>query len=193
MTLELLRAFFKEFHPTPVENQKLIHAGVLVPLFIHDNEMYTIFTQRTDKVEHYKGQVSFPGGVYDTSDTTIIETALREAYEEIGIPPSAFEVLGVLNDYITPTGFRITPVVAYLSTFPKFIINQIEVSEVFIAPISFFVDNKNERIEQRLRNGILMNVFFYKYRNFTIWGATAAILHSFLHLLTEWVNSKNAL
>ena len=91
--------------PSPIE------AAVLVGLVARTDGWRVLFTRRTDALRHHAGQVSFPGGRCDPCDATPIDTALREAHEEVGIEPAQVEVLGCLPDYITGTGFRVTPVV----------------------------------------------------------------------------------
>jgi 8-oxo-dGTP pyrophosphatase MutT (NUDIX family) len=188
-----IRRFFETFQRQECDDRDLLPAGVLVPLFEKNGELHVVLTQRTDEVEHHKGQISFPGGVKNERDTTIIETALRETEEEIGLTRNVVNVLGMLNDFQTPSGFCITPVVALLLTVPSFSINAAEVSQIFDVPLSFFLDAHNERVEQHERSGKMMNVYFYRYRQYEIWGATAAILRSFLHDLMMWLENKKTL
>ena len=188
-----IRRFFETFQRQECDDRDLLPAGVLVPLFEKNGELHVVLTQRTDEVEHHKGQISFPGGVKNERDTTIIETALRETEEEIGLTRNVVNVLGMLNDFQTPSGFCITPVVALLLTVPSFSINAAEVSQIFDVPLSFFLDAHNERVEQHERSGKMMNVYFYRYRQYEIWGATAAILRSFLHDLMMWLENYKTL
>ena len=188
-----IRRFFETFQRQECDDRGLLPAGVLVPLFEKNGELHVVLTQRTDEVEHHKGQISFPGGVKNERDTTIIKTALRETEEEIGLTRNVVNVLGMLNDFQTPSGFCITPVVALLLTVPSFSINAAEVSQIFDVPLSFFLDAHNERVEQHERSGKMMNVYFYRYRQYEIWGATSAILRSFLHDLMMWLENKKTL
>jgi 8-oxo-dGTP pyrophosphatase MutT (NUDIX family) len=188
-----IRQFLETFQRQECNSRDLIAAGVLVPLFERNGELHVVLTQRTDEVEHHKGQISFPGGVKNEQDTTIIETALRETEEEIGLSRNAVDVLGILNDFQTPSGFCITPVVAFLLSVPSFSINAVEVSQIFDVPLSFFLDTRNERVERYKRFGKMMNVYFYRYRQYEIWGATAAILRSFLYDLMMWLENKKTL
>jgi 8-oxo-dGTP pyrophosphatase MutT (NUDIX family) len=188
-----IRQFLEAFQRQECNSRDLFPAGVLVPLFESNGELHVVLTQRTDEVEHHKGQISFPGGVKNERDTTIIETALRETEEEIGLPRNAVNVLGMLNDFQTPSGFRITPVVTFLLSVPSFSINTAEVSQIFDVPLSFFLDARNERVEQHERSAKMMNVYFYRYGQYEIWGATAAILRSFLHDLMMWLDNKKTL
>ena len=188
-----IRQFLESFQRQECSSRGLISAGVLVPLFERNGELHVVLTQRTNEVKHHKGQISFPGGVKNEQDTTIIETALRETEEEIGLPRNEVTVLGMLNDFQTPSGFRITPVVAFLLSVPSFSINTAEVSRIFDVPLSFFIDARNERVERRERSGKMMNDYFYRYGQYEIWGATAAMLRSFLHDLMVWLDNKKTL
>jgi 8-oxo-dGTP pyrophosphatase MutT (NUDIX family) len=186
---ENIRRFLETFQRQECDRRDLLPAGVLVPLFERNGELHVVLTQRTDEVEHHKGQISFPGGVKNERDTTIIETALRETEEEIGLPRNAVKVFGMLNDFQTSSGFRITPVVAFLLSVPSFSINTAEVSQIFDIPLSFFLDVRNEHVERHKRSGKMMNIYFYRYGQYEIWGATAAMLRSFLHDLMMRVAS----
>jgi 8-oxo-dGTP pyrophosphatase MutT (NUDIX family) len=193
ITLAHIRSFFSSFYRNEINNPALIRAGVLVPLFMQNGKLHVVLTQRTEEVEQHKGQVSFPGGTRDTCDATIIDTALREAEEEIGLTRNTVEVLGVLNDFCTPSGFCITPVVGFLPLIPSFVLNKTEVSEVFDVPLSFFLNSSNERIDRRERFGKMTNVYFYSYGEHEIWGATAEILRTFLHALNTEIEHKKTL
>jgi 8-oxo-dGTP pyrophosphatase MutT (NUDIX family) len=188
-----IRQFFETFQRQECKSMDLLPAGVLIPLFERGGELHIVFTQRTDEVEHHKGQISFPGGVKNEQDMTIIETALRETEEEIGLSRNTINVLGILDDFQTPSGFCITPVVAFLLSVPLFSINPAEVSQIFDVPLSFFIDIHNERIERNNRSGKMVNVYFYRYGQYEIWGATAAMLRSFLYNLKMWFENKKTL
>jgi len=180
-----IRQYFKTYKRKECDNKSLSPAGVLVPLFERNGELYVLFTQRTNEVEHHKGQVSFPGGIKTKEDKDIVETALRETEEEIGLPRNAITVLGILNDFPTLTGFCITPVVAFISSDSQFSISTTEVSQVFDVPLLFFLDYRNERTEQYKQSGKTTDVYFYYYEQYEIWGATAAVIRSFLHDLVR--------
>jgi 8-oxo-dGTP pyrophosphatase MutT (NUDIX family) len=193
ISLNQIRQFLETHRRQECNSGDLCPAGVLVLLFERDNELRVVLTQRTNDVEHHKGEISFPGGVKNDRDLTIIETALRETEEEIGLSRDEVNVLGVLNDFQTPSGFYITPVIAVLLSLPSFSINTAEVSQIFDVPLSFFLDPRNERIEPHKRSGKIMDVYFYRYGTYEIWGATAAILRSFLHDLMTWIGNKKTL
>jgi 8-oxo-dGTP pyrophosphatase MutT (NUDIX family) len=130
----------------------LFPADVLILIFERNRGLQVVLTQRTNEVELHKGKILFPGVTKNVRDTTIIETALRETEEEIGLSRDIVNVLGILIDFQTPSGFCITPVVAFLLSTPSFSINTAEVSQIFDVPLSFFLDPCNERVEQHKRS-----------------------------------------
>ena len=159
------------------------HSAVLVPIVNSEDGLSFLFTKRTETVETHKGQVSFPGGVIDRNDADIITTALREAEEEIGMPRQAVQIVGVLDDLATPTGFVITPVVGFIETLPPLTANVEEVDEVFQVPVDFFIERANATAGMRMIEGTQLEVWYYKTGSHTIWGATAAIIRSLLQRL----------
>lgn len=158
----------------------LSRAAVLVPLVYHGAEPDLLFTLRTDTVETHKGQISFPGGVMDRDDVHAVATALRETEEEVGVPSTHIEPIGLLDDLQTPTGFSITPVVGLITNLPPLRLNPEEVAEVFFVPLKFFLDPLAGRREERLVRGRLWDVWYYDHGGRTIWGVTAAIIRSFI-------------
>jgi 8-oxo-dGTP pyrophosphatase MutT (NUDIX family) len=158
-------------------------AGVLVPIVFGTGTPELLFTKRTELVETHKGQVSFPGGMMDPDDGDIVRTALREAWEEVGIPASSIEVVGILDDLPTPTGFIITPVVGIIQQLPSLSPNLDEVADVFRVPLPFFTNPDNGRMEIWESLGRPYEVWYYESGSHTIWGATAMIVRSLLKRL----------
>ena len=163
--------------PLPVGFQR---AAVLVPIEFRSAGPELLFTRRTETVETHKGQVSFPGGAVDKEDAGPVQTALREMEEEVGIDAQWVDVLGLLDDMETPTGFVITPVVGELRSGASILPNASEVAEVFRVPLGFFDDPRNGRKEFRMVRGIAREVWHYEAGAHTIWGATAAIVRSLI-------------
>lgn len=158
-------------------------AAVLVPIISANHKVQLLFTKRTNTVETHKGQISFPGGMVDSSDADIVYTALREAHEEIGLPPDSVEVLGVLDDMATPSGFVITPVVGMIGSLPDLRLNCEEVAEVFRVDFDFFSSGLNGRTEMREVRGRMHELWFYEWGEHCIWGATAMMIRSLLKKL----------
>jgi 8-oxo-dGTP pyrophosphatase MutT (NUDIX family) len=142
-----------------------------------------VVTQRTQDVEHHKGQISFPGGAYEPGDEGLKMTALRETHEEIGIPPEAVEVLGALDDFTTVTDFVVTPFVGILPYPLDYTLNPYEVEAVVEVPISFLLDSTRLRVEPVEYDGRTLEVYFWDFGPYTIWGATARMLKGFIELV----------
>jgi len=166
------------------EDPALRCAAVLVPLLLKNDEWHVLVTQRTNEVPHHKGQISFPGGACDKEDADILATALRETYEEIGVPPLAVDVLGLLDDMFTSSHFVITPVVGVIPYPYPCRLNPVEVEATVEVPLSFLRDPAHLRTEQVEFEGSPMELLFWDYGAYTIWGATARILKGFLEL--DW-------
>ena len=161
-----------------------IPAAVLLLFVYHSDEPYLVFTKKTETVPHHKGQFSFPGGVVETFDASRVETALREAREEIGLDPAAVEVLGILDDVPTATTrFVITPVVALCPTPVALRADGREIERVLEVPLRDLLDPARFHEELWERGGEVRPVAFFTYGEDVIWGATARILKDFLDLV----------
>jgi 8-oxo-dGTP pyrophosphatase MutT (NUDIX family) len=169
-----------------LDQSDLVSAAVLVPITDH-GEPHVLFTKKTSSVPHHKGQFSFPGGVVELRDGSRVETALREAWEEIRLPPEAVEVLGLLDDTPTrATSFIITPVVGIVRDRVVFTPDGREIERVLEVPLSVLRDPAIFRTEMWERNGEAHPVQFYQVSpEDVVWGATARILTQFLELLDE--------
>ncbi len=166
-----------------VSIEGFVRAGVLVPVVFASSTPTLLFTKRTDSVETHKGQISFPGGMADAADVDMTATALRETHEELGINSSSVEVMGLLDDLPTPTGFIITPVVGIIEELPALIPNPEEVAEVLLVPLHHFGEPANGRCEYREFRGMMREVWYYDAGEHVIWGATAMIVRSLLKSL----------
>ena len=163
----------------------LTPASVLLPLVVRDAGLTLLFTQRTAHLTDHAGQVSFPGGRREVHDASRIDTALRETEEECGLDRRHVEVLGTLPDYLTGTGYHVTPVVALVH--PPFSLHPDpgEVAEIFEVPLRFLMDGRNhQRRSAEFPNGRGRRSFYaMPYERFFIWGATAGMLRNLFHLL----------
>ena len=161
----------------------LVKAAVLVPI-VDRGEPHLVFAKRTDRVGTHRGQISFPGGRVDPSDAGFLEAALRESEEEIGLPRTAVEALGVLDDTETvATQFIITPFVGVVRAPVAWQPDGHEIEKVIEVPLAALRDRANFRVEHRERGGVRHEVLFWDYQDETIWGATARILKQFLDVL----------
>jgi 8-oxo-dGTP pyrophosphatase MutT (NUDIX family) len=135
-----------------------------------------LLTRRTDHLRHHSGQVSFPGGRIDPEDASPEAAALREAREEVGLDPSHAEILGRLRDYVTGTGYRITPVLALLT--PGYVTraSEHEVAEMFQLPLAVLLDPAAPQRKGAMFRGAWREYWVWPHPEQYIWGATAAIL-----------------
>jgi 8-oxo-dGTP pyrophosphatase MutT (NUDIX family) len=168
-----------------IEHPPFSHAAVLVPLFKKESGCHLLFTKRSEQVRYHKGEISFPGGAVDEEDRELINTALREAYEEIGLKEKDVEIIGVLDDIVTTTGFIVTPIVGLFPYPYPFKVSEVEIAELIEVPLSFLLveDSLSER--EIFRGDQKEIIYFYQYGNHTIWGATARILKQFLDLISS--------
>jgi 8-oxo-dGTP pyrophosphatase MutT (NUDIX family) len=163
----------------------LVQAAVLLPL-VDRGEAAVVFAKRTDRVGHHRGQISFPGGTVDPRDASFLAAALREAREEIGLPPAAVEPLGALDDQETfATRFVITPWVGLVREPPAWQPDGEEIEKVLEVPVAAMLAPGAFRVEHREREGVTRPVLFFDYGGETIWGATARIVKSYLDLVAD--------
>lgn len=161
-------------------------AAVLIPLVWWKDEWHLVYTRRTEVVEHHKGQVSFPGGGCNTDETTPEQTAMREASEEIGLKPEDVRLLGRLNEVLTITRYRVTPVVGVMPWPYEIRRETAEVERVFTIPLLWL--SRRENWDQRpvTPDGIqrpFMVISYHPYDGEILWGATAGMTHNFLSVL----------
>ena len=169
------RADFDEFD--------LDSAAVLMPLTVRDGEFHLVLTHRADELENHSGEVSFPGGRAEPEDNTLVETALRESYEEIALHPGDVEVFGALTEMPTITGFEIVSFAGEFESPYELIANPREIETVFAAPLSVLADPDIHRLEHREWGGETYPVHFFEYDGHVIWGATGFLLDSLLRYL----------
>jgi 8-oxo-dGTP pyrophosphatase MutT (NUDIX family) len=161
---------------TPRVRSPLTPAAVLVPLVLRPGGLHVLLTQRTDHLHDHAGQVSFPGGRREHTDASSVETALRETREEIGLAEDFIEIVGLLDDYETGTGFRVTPVVSFVSEGFTLSLDRFEVAEVFEVPLAYLFDPANHQTRSREFAGRRRNYYVFEYQDRVIWGATAGML-----------------
>ena len=150
-------------------------AAVLVAL-LDLPEPELVLTRRAEHLPQHPGQVSFPGGAAEESDSSAVQTALREAYEEIGLPAEVTTPIGFLDRLDTISDYRVLPVVAMVKPPVRWILDEREVAEVFTVPLSIALDDSLYETRYFERDGNQYTLWSLKYKRFNIWGATAAII-----------------
>jgi 8-oxo-dGTP pyrophosphatase MutT (NUDIX family) len=163
----------------------LTPAAVLVPLFKKEDELHLLMGLRTDRVLKHKRQVSFPGGTCDPEDKDVVATALREAWEEVGLDPKDVEVLGLQGDIQTFTGFLVTPVVGRIPYPYPFRLSEDEVEQLLEVPWSVFSEGRGHRQECMEYEGKEHVVDFYDFEDQIIWGATARITRQLVKMVED--------
>lgn len=153
-------------------------AGVLVPVLIEGGEPRVYLTKRSSALKHHPGQIAFPGGKQDDSDAGIVEAALREASEEIGLDPGNVEVLGQMPTHETVTGFNVTPVVGMIRKPFVPMPEPGEVDEVFHVPLRHVMTATNFSVQWRYWRGARRRYYTVPFGPYYIWGATARILRA---------------
>lgn len=172
-----------DLNPDLYPDRTLRPAAVLVPLM--DRGDYSVLlTRRTAHLNAHAGQIAFPGGQVDPGDEGPIAAALREAEEEVGIPPENVEVLGALDTYVTRTGFEVTPVVGLVRPDFRFRLDRFEVEEAFEVPLRFFLTPDARQTHTREFEGRARQFYVYPYEDYYIWGATAGMLNNLVEVLT---------
>lgn len=185
MLKDTIRTRLSQVRPRRLVSGFEQEAAVLMPVFEEAGEPHFLLTLRTEAVATHKGQISFPGGMRD-GDESLEETALRETCEEIGIAAGQVELLGRFHDYLSITNWRVAPFAGYLEQPFRAVPQTGEVAEILKVPFAVFRDRSRLRVKRMQRQGKLVDVYFYDYGNYEIWGLTAHIIKDFLeelHLL----------
>ena len=155
-------------------------AAVLIALTDEENPE-VIYTLRSNKVSSHQGEVSFPGGMQEESDTSLIMTALRESEEEIGLPQNCVKILGSLDTMVSRFNVSVTPFVGVIPGDVELNTSSEEIEACFRVPLSFLLKDKRYRNDEVNRNGETFYMPAYKYSSYVIWGLTAMITVNFLN------------
>jgi len=162
---------------------KVTRAAVLIPLLLKNDGLSVLLTQRTDHLHDHAGQISFPGGRMDPEDLDPHDTALRESEEEIGLDRKAVEIIGHLPQYLTVSGYSVTPVVGLVKPQAEYVLDAFEVADVFEVPLHFLMNPANHQVRVWESDQGSRRFYSMPYENRFIWGATAGMLRNLYHLL----------
>ena len=181
---DLLRRILPANHSQGALDTDLTPAAVMVLMYPKDGEYCILLNKRSNQVEHHKGEISFPGGRWDDEDGTLLDTALRETHEEMGVLPRDVDVLGWLEDMDTAaSGFRISPFIGTIPYPYDFSPSAEEVAQVLEVPVRTLMDRGSARDEVRIVAGRPVSSPCYSYRGHVIHGATARVLGRLIGLL----------
>jgi 8-oxo-dGTP pyrophosphatase MutT (NUDIX family) len=180
--ITLIRERLKSYQAKRVECKSTIMAGVIIPLFEKDEDCFFLLTKRTDEVRFHKGEVSFPGGMYEQTDKDIMDTALRECNEEIGVKKNDVEIIGRLDDVYTLTGFVITPYVGIIPHPYEFRTSPKEVAYIITLPYAYLKE-ATPVLEVARHDGRSQEVQSLHYNGDRIWGATCRMLLQFQKII----------
>ncbi|TWI58735.1 8-oxo-dGTP pyrophosphatase MutT (NUDIX family) [Pseudomonas duriflava] len=159
-------------------------AAVLLPI-IRGDDPELVLTLRASHLSTHGGEVALPGGRRDPEDPSLIHTALREAYEEIGLPPGLVEVVGPLSPLISHFGIKVTPYVGLIPEFIDYTPNDAEIAAVFTVPLSFLCEVPPDVTPRMDEQGRCCYVPSYQYGEYRIWGLTAAIIVELVNVLYD--------
>ena len=184
-----MRVIYDQSIELPFSKINSTAAAVLILLYLADNEIYFFLTKRTDELKHHKGQISLPGGSQEGNEK-LIDTALRETQEEIGINKTSISIIGTITPLFVPvTGFMIYPFIGYslnkLNPKP----DPVEVATIFSVNISDLLNKENQTTEKRNIRGYDVQVPYFKLNDYQVWGATSMILSEFRDLI-KFINEK---
>lgn len=163
-------------------------AAVLLPIVERPEKLTLLFTQRAKHLKHHAGQVSFPGGKQEQTDDSLLETALRETEEEIGLGRQFIQVIGNLPRYRTISRYEVVPYISFVQPSFTLSLDANEVDSTFEVPLDFLLDQQNHLIHWVERGGKRHPIYFIPWEDKTIWGATAAFVRNLSNHISRKAN-----
>lgn len=183
--IEQLVSAISDYEPRRI-TEDLPEAGILVPVTRHPSNPEIILTRRSQHLNTHQGQVAFPGGKYDEEDQTVLNTALRESHEEIGLHPSQVEIIGPLSQVISLHGIRVTPYVGLVDNDIELTPNLEELDSIFQVPANYLATAEPKRRDRMTYKGMALSVPSYDYdyqgEMYEIWGLSAIVLVELLNV-----------
>lgn len=165
-------------------NTPLPEAAVLIPLTC-DAEPELVFTRRSVHLTTHSGEVAFPGGKRDPADQSLVQTALRESYEEMALPPEKVTVIGQGGAVVSRFGLKVTPVVGVIAPYTPLTANTAELDRIFSVPLNYFLEEKNLTFHRVKKGNRDVQLPSFHYGEYVIWGLTAVILVEFLNITLD--------
>jgi mutator protein MutT len=183
--LARLRAIAASRPAIEIDAPQFRRAAVLIPLVRGgDGDWSVIFSRRSDQLAAHAGQIAFPGGAVEAGET-LEQAVVREAEEEVGIPPRTVELIGRLDDVITNSGFLVAPFAAVVHEPVEYVLQQSEVVEVFEVPVEALLEERNPEVRYVPFRTRHYPAYFYHYGRYEIWGLTGRMLKTFLDLVWQ--------
>lgn len=171
LILPQLRTRLRDYHPSP----EGVDAAVLIPV-TDTSRPEIILTRRATHMKSHAGEVAFPGGKRDSTDASVVATALRESYEEIGLQPNAVELLGELDTFVSRVGLRVQPIIGMVPGDVPLVPNPDEIESIFRVPVEFFLNEKPVYTHKFRFMGQEVTVPSFNYGDYVIWGLTAFMI-----------------
>ena len=187
---EIIRQALAQRVVERVDGTGMIPAAVMILLYRKEGEYCILLNKRSEEVEHHKGEMSFPGGARDPEDLDLLETALRETEEEMGIEREDITVLGEMDEIVTRSNFQVSVFTGTIEYPYKFTPSAIEIAEVVEFPVAALIDPANRRVETRWIDGMPLNSYSYVHEEHVVFGATARILQSCIEILDDRLESE---
>ena len=187
---EIIRQALAQRVVERVDGTGMIPAAVMILLYRKEGEYCILLNKRSEEVEHHKGEMSFPGGARDPEDLDLLETALRETEEEMGIKREDITVLGEMDEIVTRSNFQVSVFTGTIEYPYKFTPSAIEIAEVVEFPVAALIDPTNRRVETRWIDGMPLTSYSYVHEEHVVFGATARILQSCIEILDDRLESE---
>jgi 8-oxo-dGTP pyrophosphatase MutT (NUDIX family) len=185
-SIERLRRILERRPAIEIDAPEYRRACVLIPLVHVDGEWSILFSRRSANLAAHSGQIAFPGGAVETGEA-LEAAAVREAEEEVGIHSGAVELIGRLDDLVTNSGFLVAPFVGVIRGKIDYVLHEAEVTEVFEVPVSALLDVSQPEVRYVAFREREYPAYFYRYRDYEIWGLTGRMLKSLLDLVWQAV------
>lgn len=182
--LQTLRGLLAQRPAIEIDAPQHRRACVLIPLIRNENGWSILFTKRSENLAAHSGQIAFPGGSVEGNET-LEAAAVREAQEEVGIPPQNVELIGRLDDVITHSGFLVAPFVGVIHEPFDVVIQEAEVVEVFQVPVEALLALSNPKVRYVPFRSKKYPAYFYEHAGYEIWGLTGRMLKAFLDLVWQ--------